>query len=123
MENVYFQREIADSAYKYQQALDRKEKIIVGVNEFVEENEVLEIPILKIPKSVEETQVKRLKELKASRNQEDVENSLKELRLAASNQRNIMPAVIECARKYVTLGEMCNELKKVYGIFHEQSVF
>lgn len=123
IENGYFQREIADSAYKYQQALDRKEKIIVGVNEFVEENEVLEIPILKIPKSVEETQVKRVKELKASRNQEDVENSLKVLRSAATDGKNIMPAVIECARKYVTLGEMCNELKEVYGVFHEQSVF
>jgi len=123
IENGYFQREIADSAYKYQQALDRKEKIIVGVNEFVEENEVLEIPILKIPKSVEETQVKRVRELKASRNQEDVGNSLKALRMAAIDGKNIMPAVIECARKYVTLGEMCNELKEVYGVFHEQSVF
>lgn len=123
IENGYFQKEIADSAYKYQQALDRKEKIIVGVNEFVEENEVLEIPILKIPKSVEETQVKRVKELKASRNQDEVASSLKALKLAATDGKNIMPTVIECARKYVTLGEMCNELKEVYGVFHEQSVF
>lgn len=123
IENGFFQREIADAAYRYQQELDRKEKIVVGVNDFVEENEKIEIPILSISKEVEEKQVKRLKELKASRNQEDVNNSLAELKKSAADGTNLMPRVLDCARKYVTLGEMCAELKEVFGVYEEQAVF
>src|SRR4029079_17329265 len=72
IENGFFQREIADAAYRYQKELDNKEKIVVGVNDFVEEGEEIDIPILYISKEVEEKQVKRLKEMKASRNNDDV---------------------------------------------------
>jgi methylmalonyl-CoA mutase N-terminal domain/subunit len=123
IENGFFQREIADAAYKYQQELDKKEKIVVGINDFVEENEKIEIPILSISKEVEEKQVKRLKELKASRNQGDVDKSLAELRKSAADGTNLMPHVLDCARKYVTLGEMCAELKEVFGVYEEQAVF
>ena len=123
IENGFFQREIADAAYKYQQELDKKEKIVVGINDFVEENEKIEIPILSISKEVEEKQVKRLKELKASRNQGDVDKSLAELRKSAADGTNLMPRVLDCARKYVTLGEMCAELKEVFGVYEEQAVF
>jgi methylmalonyl-CoA mutase N-terminal domain/subunit len=123
IENGFFQREIADAAYKYQQELDKKEKIVVGVNEFVEEEENIDIPILYISKEVEEMQVKRLKELKASRNNDDVKDSLKALRLSAQDGTNLMPKVLDCARKYVTLGEMCAELKEVFGVYEEQAVF
>ena len=123
IENGFFQREIADAAYRYQQELDRKEKIVVGVNDFVEENEKIEIPILSISKEVEEKQVKRLKELKASRNQDEVDKSLAELRKSAADGTNLMPRVLDCARKYVTLGEMCAELKEVFGVYEEQAVF
>jgi methylmalonyl-CoA mutase N-terminal domain/subunit len=123
IENGFFQREIADAAYRYQQELDRKEKIVVGVNEFVEENNEIDIPILNIPKEVEEKQVKRLKELKASRNNEDVRKSLEELKKAAFDGTNLMPKVLDCARNYVTLGEMCQELKEPFGVYEEQAVF
>ena len=123
IENGFFQREIADAAYRYQLELDKKEKIVVGVNEFVEENEKIDIPILQISKEVEEKQVKRLKELKASRNQDDVKNGLKNLNKAAVDGKNLMPVVLDCARKYVTLGEMCAELKEVFGVYEEQAVF
>jgi methylmalonyl-CoA mutase N-terminal domain/subunit len=123
IENGFFQKEIANAAYTYQKELDSKEKIIVGVNDFVEANEVIDIPILKISKEVEESQVKRLKEMKASRNQSDVTNSLKALNSAARNGRNLMPPILDCARKYVTLGEMCGELKEVFGIYYEHAVF
>ncbi|HQY52181.1 MAG TPA: methylmalonyl-CoA mutase family protein, partial [Ignavibacteria bacterium] len=109
--------------YRYQLELDRKEKIVVGINDFVEENEKIDIPILQISKEVEEKQVKRLKELKASRNQEEVDNALKHLRKVAEDGTNLMPAVLDCARKYVTLGEMCAELKEVFGVYEEQAVF
>jgi len=123
IENGFFQREISDAAYKYQLELDKKEKIVVGINDFVEENEKIDIPILQISKDVEAKQVKRLKELKASRNQEDVKNALKHLKETAANGTNLMPAVLDCARKYVTLGEMCAELKEVFGVYEEQAVF
>ncbi len=123
IENGFFQREIADAAYRYQKELDKKEKIVVGINDFVEEGEKIDIPILSISKEVEEKQVKRLKELKASRNNDDVKNSLKELRKSAVDCTNLMPRVLDCARKYVTLGEMCAELKEVFGVYEEQAVF
>jgi len=123
IENGFFQREIADAAYRYQQELDKKEKIVVGVNEFVEEEEKIDIPILSISKEVEELQIKRLKELKASRNMDEVKNSLKDLKKSAQDGTNLMPKVLECARKYVTLEEMCTELKEVFGVYEEQAVF
>lgn len=123
IENGYFQKEIADSAYRYQQELDKKEKIIVGLNDFIEENEQIEIPILKITKEVEERQIKRLQELKASRNKDKVSETLKALRQSATDGTNLMPRIIECSRNYVTLGEMCNELKVPFGTYVEQAVF
>jgi methylmalonyl-CoA mutase, N-terminal domain len=123
IENGFFQKEIADSAYRYQQELDRKEKIIVGLNDFVEENEKIDIPILQISKEVEELQVKRLRELKASRNNEKVKKSLEALKVSAADGTNLMPRILDCSRNYVTLGEMCSELKVVFGTYIETAVF
>ncbi len=123
IENGFFQREIADAAYRYQQELDKKEKLVVGVNEFIEEEERVDIPILYISKEVEEKQVKRLRELKASRNQDEVKTSLANLRKSAEDGTNLMPFVLDCARRYVTLEEMCTTLKEVFGVYEEQAVF
>jgi len=119
----YFQKEIADSAYRYQLELERKEKIIVGVNEFVEENEKIDIPILQISSGVELLQKKRLAELRQSRNQLEVKESLERISQAAVDGKNIMPVLVEAARNYVTLGEMVRELKKHFGIYEETIVF
>jgi len=123
IEAGFFQREIADAAYRYQQELDRKEKIIVGVNDFVEEDEKIEIPILAISPEVEHKQKKRLAELRQSRNQKAVDDSLSRLRKAAEEDSNLMPFLLECTRSYVTLGEMCNALAEVYGVYEEPAVF
>jgi methylmalonyl-CoA mutase N-terminal domain/subunit len=123
IEAGFFQKEIADAAYRYQLELDKKEKIVVGVNEFIEEEEQIDIPILTIPKEVEIKQVERLKELRASRNSDKVKKSLAGLLQAAKDGTNLMPKILECARNYVTLGEMCNELKEVFGVYEEQAVF
>lgn len=123
IEQGFFQREIADAAYRYQQELDRKEKIIVGVNEFVHENEEVEIPLLYIPPEVEKKQRERLADLRQSRNQEAVDRSLKELQRAAHDGRNIMLPIIEAARNYVTIGEMCNTLAEVFGVYEEPVIF
>lgn len=123
IEAGFFQKEIADAAYHYQLELDTKEKIIVGVNDFVEEDEKIEIPILKISKEVERVQVQRLRELKASRNSEKVTESLKNLLQSANDGTNLMPRILDCARNNVTLGEMCNALKEPFGVYEEQSIF
>jgi methylmalonyl-CoA mutase N-terminal domain/subunit len=123
IETGFFQREIADAAYRYQRELDAKEKIIVGVNEFVEENENIEIPILVISPEVEVKQRKRLGDVRQSRNSEAVERSLSELKQAAVDQKNLVPRLLECTRSYVTLGEMCSVLAEVFGIYEEPAVF
>ena len=123
IEAGFFQREIAEAAYRYQQALDAKEKIIVGVNEFVEENERIEIPILEISPEVEKKQRKRLADVRQSRDAKRVEQSLSVLRQAAVDGTNVMPHLLNCTRAYVTLGEMCETLKLVFGMYEEPAVF
>jgi methylmalonyl-CoA mutase N-terminal domain/subunit len=123
IESGFFQKEIADAAYRYQTELDKKEKIVVGVNDFVEDGEKIDIPILRIPKEVELKQVKQVKKLRASRNNDIAKEKLESLLRSAKDGTNLMPRILECARNYVTLGEMCNTLKEVFGIYEEQTVF
>jgi methylmalonyl-CoA mutase, N-terminal domain len=123
IEAGYFQKEIADAAYRYQKEVENKEKYIVGVNEFVEENEKIEIPILTISPDVEIAQKKRLGELRQSRSQQDVKESLVEILAAGENGNNLMPIFVKASHNKVTLGEMVGELKKVFGTYDEVVVF
>jgi methylmalonyl-CoA mutase, N-terminal domain len=123
IESGFFQREIADAAYRYQQELDRKEKIIVGVNDYIEENEKIEIPILTISPEVEKKQRERLAGLRMSRNQVAVNTSLAALKTAARDGSNLMVPLIECTKSYATLGEMCSTLAEVFGIYEEPAIF
>lgn len=123
IEHGYFQKEIANSAYRYQKEFERKEKIIVGINDFVEENEKVDIPLLQISPEVEASQKKRLADLKQSRNQENVAKSLEEIKVAARDGKNLMPVFVKAANNYVTLGEMVEELKQQFGIYEESAVF
>jgi methylmalonyl-CoA mutase, N-terminal domain len=123
IEQGFFQREIAQAAYRYQLELDTKEKIIVGVNEFVEEDEQITIPILQISPEVEVKQRRRMAEVRSSRNQEEVRRTLEGLRAAAADGGNIIPPLLACTRAYVTLGEMCSTLATVFGLHEEVAVF
>lgn len=123
IEAGYFQKEIANSAYMYQLELEKKEKIIVGVNEFVEDESKIDIPILQISPEVEAHQKKRMAELRQSRNLQAVQDSLKKISEAASSGNNIMPVLIEAAENYVTLGEMVEGLKLHFGTYEEAVVF
>ncbi len=123
IEAGYFQKEIADSAYRYQKELERKEKFIVGVNEFVEENEKVDIPILQNSPEVEESQKKRLAELRNNRSEIEAENCLRELGDAAKDGNNLMPVLVKAAQNYVTLGEMVGKLKQHVGTYEETVVF
>ncbi len=119
----YFQKEIADAAYRYQMELDKKEKFVVGINEFVEEDEEIDIPILQISPEVEAKQKEELRRLKETRNQIIVNECLNEIDDAARNGKNLMPTFIKAAENYVTLGEMVAILKEPFGIYEETVVF
>lgn len=119
----YFQKEIADAAYRYQRELEKKEKFVVGVNEFIEDDEEIDIPILQISPEVEKKQRKKLADLRQSRNQQAVDESLAEISKAALDGSNLMPTFIKAAENYVTLGEMVDELKKHFGAYEETVVF
>jgi methylmalonyl-CoA mutase N-terminal domain/subunit len=123
IEAGYFQKEIADSAYRYQKEVERKDKYIVGVNEFVEKDEKIDIPILLISPEVEIKQKKRLADVKQGRNENSVKESLSDIKNAAVNGNNLMPVLIKAAQNYVTLGEMVNEMKEIFGTYEEAAVF
>jgi methylmalonyl-CoA mutase N-terminal domain/subunit len=123
IEQGYMQKELSNAAYKYQQELDRKERIIVGVNDFVEKDEKIDIPILQITKEAEERQIKRLREVKASRNEEQVKAALEAVLQATRDGANLMPPLIQAAHHYVTLGEICDVLREEFGIYEETPVF
>lgn len=122
IEKGYMQREIARSAYRYQQEFDSKERIIVGVNGFAEPNEKLEIPVLKISEEVEKSQVARLRDVKASRNADDVKAMLNSIRDTARDCSNLMPVFVEAMHKYVTLGEICGVLREEFGTYEETPI-
>ncbi len=112
------QREIQDAAYEYQKAVESGEKIVVGVNEFVvDEDQPVEI--LYIDNTVEEKQIKRLKAVREKRDKNRWEKSLKELKMAAQRDLNLMPFILDAVKSYATIGEIVNTLKEVYGEYEE----
>lgn len=123
IEKGFFQREISRSAYEYQKSLEKKEKFHIGVNLFNEEEKNIDIELLKIPEEVEIDQKKSLKKMKEERNNSKVKETLIKLREAAENEENLMPRILDCVREYATLGEMCETLKEVFGIYKEPIIF
>jgi methylmalonyl-CoA mutase, N-terminal domain len=113
------QREIQDSSYEYQMAVESKDKIIVGVNDYVMKEETSTIPLLQIDESVAALQHERLRTLRRDRDNRRVEETLKALTEGARAGENTMPLLLDCTRAYATLGEMCDALKPVFGIYHE----
>ena len=118
LENGYPQKEIHDAAYAYQQAIERKEKIIVGVNDYVTEED-RQIKLLVIDDSVARQQVKKLEEVRERRDNALVRRTLESLGGAATTDANLMPHILGCVRAYATVGEMCDVLRKVFGTYEE----
>ncbi len=116
------QREIMDAAYMYQRAVDAKDKIIVGVNEFVEENEE-PLETLYIDESVEEKQKAELAALRRSRDGKAVTSSLSALRQACADGRNVMPPLVEAVKTYATVGEISDVMREVFATYEEPAVF
>jgi methylmalonyl-CoA mutase N-terminal domain/subunit len=119
IEKGFPQREIQESAYRYQKAVERGEQTIVGVNKYEMDHESEQIPILVIDESVREHQVERLQKTRDRRDAGAVANALEKLRRAARAEENTMPSTIEAVRAYATLGEICSALRDVYGIYEE----
>jgi methylmalonyl-CoA mutase N-terminal domain/subunit len=122
IESGWFQRQIAHSSMRFQAEVEQGRRTIVGVNDFVEEAEA-PVEILKVGDEAEQTQRERMQRLRASRNRELVQERLEALRAAAAEDRNIIPAMLDCARAYCTLFEIRHVLEEIYGSYREPIFF
>jgi methylmalonyl-CoA mutase N-terminal domain/subunit len=120
IERSYPQREIADASYRYQMAVDRKQKIIVGVNQYVSDEKPIDV--LQIDESVRASQIERLGKLRAERSGDSVNRHLSALRKAAQGTENLMPHIYDAVKAYATLGEICAALRDVFGTYEETAV-
>jgi methylmalonyl-CoA mutase N-terminal domain/subunit len=118
----FFQKEIANASYRYQQEIERNDRIIVGVND-IQLREPCSTPLLKIDEKVAEEQIKRFQKLKLERNNELVKASLNKLKNVAKATENLMPYIIEAVKNYASVGEIINTLKEVFGTYQEDSIY
>ena len=121
IERGYPQKEIAEASYLFQQAVERREKTIVGVNDFVQTDEK-PLEILYIDDRTADLQLQRLADLKRSRDNDRVRRALDALKAAAQGRDNTMPRLLDCVRAYATVGEMCDALREVWGEYEEVPV-
>ncbi|MFW9902387.1 MAG: methylmalonyl-CoA mutase family protein, partial [Candidatus Thorarchaeota archaeon] len=118
----FFQKEIANASYKYQQEVENRERIIVAVNQF-EQREPCSVPLLKIDEEVASEQIRKLNKLKEKRDNDIVFEKLERLKEAARGTENLMPFIIDAVREYASIGEIINALKEVFGTYNEDSIF
>jgi methylmalonyl-CoA mutase N-terminal domain/subunit len=118
----FFQREIADASFRYQSEVEAKQRIIVGVNRYQQEGDE-ELEILRIDPALEDKQIARVQALRARRDSAAAEAALARLKQGAEGDENLMPLIVEASRAYVTMGEMCDALREVWGVWRETPVF
>ncbi len=123
IEKGYPQLEISDAAYKFQQQIDAKEKVMIGVNKYGEENETADIPMVEIDETIEARQLERLAAVKKRRDKRKVVECLKELATACKKGTNVMPYCIEAVKHYATVQEICDVYREVYGEYHDPGIF
>src|SRR3954447_303350 len=122
IEQNFMQREIAEASYRYQSEVEQQQRVIVGVNRYQLEDES-QLEILRIDPALEQEQIDRVRAVRARREAAVVESTLAELKRAASGDTNLMGPIIACSRAYVTMGEMCDALRDVWGTWRETPVF
>jgi methylmalonyl-CoA mutase N-terminal domain/subunit len=122
IQNGFFQREIAESAYRYQQEIDQHQRTIVGVNDYIMDEQI-RVPTLYIDQVGERAHLARLDRIRKERDQAAVKRSLENLRRAAEGTENTMPAIIEAVKTYATLGEIMDVFRAVFGEYMEPAVF
>jgi methylmalonyl-CoA mutase, N-terminal domain len=119
----FFQREIADASFRYQSEVERDQRVIVGVNRYQLDDET-ELETLRIDPALERKQIERVQTLRARRDSAKVERRLTELKQAAARDGvNLMPPIVDAARDYVTMGEICDAFREVWGVWRETPVF
>jgi methylmalonyl-CoA mutase N-terminal domain/subunit len=122
IESGYFQEKIGESSYRLQKEIENRERIVVGVNEFVDE-EKLPIEIFRPPADTSEKQKGKLRRLRAIRDNRKVEQILKEVERLAQTEENLVPVIIEAVKGYATLGEICDVFRRIFGEFRETKFF
>lgn len=123
IEQGFFQREIADAAYRYQKEIEKGRRVVVGVNRYENPGESVNMELLKIDPEVERKQRRRLQRLRSKRSSSRVNDTLAALKEGAEGDANLMPLIIECARAYCTEGEIIGALKEVFGEYRETALF
>jgi methylmalonyl-CoA mutase N-terminal domain/subunit len=119
----FFQREIAEASFRYQSEVEKEQRVVVGVNRY-EQEDAPEVEILKVDPALEQKQIDRVQALRARRDSAAVESSLAALKDAAARDGvNLMPIIVDASREYVTMGEMCDALRAVWGVWRETPVF
>jgi methylmalonyl-CoA mutase, N-terminal domain len=123
IEENFFQREIADASFRYQAEVEAKQRVVVGVNRY-EAQEEAPIELLRVDPALEQKQIDRVQATRAKRDGAKVESALASLKEgAAKRDVNLMPLIVDASREYVTMGEMCDALREVWGVWRETPVF
>ena len=122
IEQNFFQSEIADASFRFQAELEREERVIVGVNRY-EEGEPQEVPLLHIDPALEAEQIDRVRAVRARRDGAAAAGALARLKAEAATDTNLMPVIVEASRAEVTMGEMCDALREVWGVWRETPVY
>jgi len=122
IEENFMQREIAEASFRYQGEVERGERVVVGVNRYTLEQEA-PVELLRIDPALERKQIERVQAMRARRDASTVEAALARLEAEAVSDTNLMPAIMDCSRAYVTMGEMCDTLRRVWGTWRETPVF
>ena len=122
IESGFLQIEIADSSADLNEKIDNNERVIVGMNDYINEDEKITIPILKISKKVENIQVDLLKKLRLIRNNDLVKSKLDNIEKASRSDKNLLNPIIDAVLEYATLGEIVESMKNVFGEWQEKSV-
>ncbi len=123
IEKGFFQQEIARAAYRYQREIEQRQRTIVGVNDFVDPGEKIEIPILEITDEMQDRQIARLRALRARRDDNAAGRALEEIDRVCREGENVMPALIEAAKAWCTLGEIVDVMREVFGTYTEPAMF
>jgi methylmalonyl-CoA mutase, N-terminal domain len=118
----FFQKEIADASYRYQSELEQGQRVIVGVNRYRQGDEQ-ELELLRIDPALEEKQIARVRSLREGRDHAAADAALAKLKEGAAGDANLMPLIIDCAKADVTMGEMCDALREIWGVWRETPVF
>ena len=118
IEKGFIQKEIQNSAYDYQKDVESKKRVVVGVNQYQSEEETMK-DLLKVNPEIEKQQIKKLEEVKNNRAEHDVKEKLNKLKEAANSDKNVMPFILDCVKSYATLGEICEQLRDIFGEYKD----